>query len=460
VAYQYRSIHTSASSEEAREGKVNVYNENFFIDLSRYMMKWNIQVDGKNVLSGVLQNLDVKPQQTAAVSLGYTVEDIREAAQVEDIDAYDVYLDVSYVLRRPDGLLESGTEVAYDQIALNETMPEKYDASSVTGLPEYSQDGDLHAFSGTFSWDNGRVQSWKAVFDAQKGTLSSYVVGRKEMVAEALMPCFGRAVTENDYGAKFHTRLADWFYPEFRVETFEVKAECNHYLVTTTFAPFKVNTVRTKREMIECVAELSLMFKVYADGTVEGVEDMRDGCNLAQAATLPRFGMEFAMPGEYSVLDFYGMGPFENYADRNSSAKIGRYTQRVEDQYHWGYARPQESGTRTELKWIRLTDDNGTGLMITSDVKFSASALPLSRRQLDMSITGGGRSDGGDQRHSLELRKLAYENVRSLGRTYVNFDLKQMGLGCEDSWGAWPDEKYLVKGGPMTFYFVISPVNN
>jgi beta-galactosidase len=460
VAYQYRSIHTSASSEEAREGKVNVYNENFFIDLSRYMMKWNIQVDGKNVLSGVLQNLDVKPQQTAAVSLGYTVEDIREAAQVEDIDAYDVYLDVSYVLRRPDGLLESGTEVAYDQIALNETMPEKYDASSVTGLPEYSQDGDLHAFSGTFSWDNGRVQSWKAVFDAQKGTLSSYVVGRKEMVAEALMPCFGRAVTENDYGAKFHTRLADWFYPEFRVETFEVKAECNHYLVTTTFAPFKVNTVRTKREMIECVAELSLMFKVYADGTIEGVEDMRDGGNLAQAATLPRFGMEFAMPGEYSVLDFYGMGPFENYADRNSSAKIGRYTQRVEDQYHWGYARPQESGTRTELKWIRLTDDNGTGLMITSDVKFSASALPLSRRQLDMSITGGGRSDGGDQRHSLELRKLAYENVRSLGRTYVNFDLKQMGLGCEDSWGAWPDEKYLVKGGPMTFYFVISPVNN
>lgn len=274
------------------------------------------------------------------------------------------------------------------------------------------------------------------------------------------MPCFGRAITENDYGSKFHTRLGDWLYPDFNVEGFEVKAAENHYVVTTTFAPLKVNTIRSKKEKVECVAELSLTFKVYADGTIEGVEDMKDGGNLTQAATLPRFGMEFAMPGEYSVLDFFGMGPFENYADRNSASLMGHYTQRVEDQYHWGYARPQESGTKTELKWMKMTDENGTGLMITSDVKFSASALPLSRRQLDLSITGGGRGDGGDQRHSLELRKFAYENTRSLGKTYVNFDLKQMGLGCEDSWGAWPEPQYLIKGGPMTFYFVISPVNN
>ena len=460
VAYQYRSIHTSATAEEALAGKVNVYNENFFIDLSRYMMNWNIQVDGTEVLSGVVSKLDVQPQQTTVVSLGYTVEDIKEAAMVEDLASCDVYLNVRYVLRRQDGLLASGSEVAYDQIALNETMPQKYDSSAADGLPEYSQDGGIHTFSGTFAWDDCREQSWKAVFDAQKGTLTSYMVGKKEMIAEALMPCFGRAITENDYGAHFHTRLGDWFYPDFKVEGFDVEAAQNHYVVTTRFAPLKVNTIRSKKEKVECVAELSLTFKVYADGTIEGVEDMKDGGNLTQAATLPRFGMEFAMPGEYSVLDFFGMGPFENYADRNSASLMGHYTQRVEDQYHWGYARPQESGTKTELKWMKMTDENGTGLMITSDVKFSASALPLSRRQLDLSITGGGRGDGGDQRHSLELRKLAYENARSLGKTYVNFDLRQMGLGCEDSWGAWPEPQYLIKGGPMTFYFVVSPVNN
>ena len=460
VAYQYRSILTSASAEEALAGKVNVYNENFFIDLSRYMMKWNVQVNGTEVLTGVVSKLDVQPQQTAVVSLGYTADDIKEAAMVEDLASCDVYLNVSYVLRKQDGLLASGSEVAYDQIALNETMPERYDASAVNGLPAYSQEGNLHTFAGTFSWDNGRVQNWTAVFDAQQGTLTSYQVGKKEMVAEALMPCFGRAITENDCGSNLHKRLADWLYPDFKVEGFDVVAAGNHYLVTTTFAPLKVNTARTRKEMVECVAELTLTFKVYADGTIEGVEDMQDGGNLTQAGTLLRFGMEFAMPGECSVFDFFGMGPFENYADRNSASKMGHYTQRVEDQYHWGYARPQESGTKTQLKWLKVTDDNGTGLMITSDVKFSASALPISRRQIDLSITGAGRGDGGDVRHSLDLRKLACENFRSLGKTYVNFDLKQMGLGCEDSWGAWPEPQYLIKGGPMQFYFVIRPVNN
>ena len=81
-------------------------------------------------------------------------------------------------------------------------------------------------------------------------------------------------------------------------------------------------------------------------------------------------------------------------------------------------------------------------------------------RALGVRLTGKTVVVGGDVRHSLDLRKLACENFRSLGKTYVNFDLKQMGLGCEDSWGAWPDAKYLIKGGPMQFYFVIRPVNN
>jgi beta-galactosidase len=98
--------------------------------------------------------------------------------------------------------------------------------------------------------------------------------------------------------------------------------------------------------------------------------------------------------------------------------------------------------------------------MLTSDVRFSASALPLSRRDLDMSITGGGRGDDGDVRHSLELKKLACENMRSAGKTYVNFDLVQMGLGCVNSWGAWPKEEYLLKGGEYEFIFYIRPVRN
>jgi beta-galactosidase len=233
----------------------------------------------------------------------------------------------------------------------------------------------------------------------------------------------------------------------------------NCCLVTIGYVPFRTTPADMKKND-ECLADVRMSFKVYADGTIEGVETLTDGGNLSKAQVLPRFGMEFAMPGDFSVFEFYGNGPFENYDDRNSSALKGHYVQRVEDQYHWGYARPQESGTKTGLKWMKVLDDNGTGLMITSDERFSASALPLGRRQLDLSLTGGERKENGDVRHSLDLKKLACENVRSIGKTYVNFDLKQMGVACVNSWGAWPREEHLVKGDRFEFIFYISPVNN
>ena len=227
------------------------------------------------------------------------------------------------------------------------------------------------------------------------------------------------------------------------------------------YVPFKVNTADTNDKETECFAAVSMSYKVYADGKIEGEESITDGGNLSKASILPRFGMEFAMPGNCSVFEFYGKGPFENYCDRNSAAVVGHYVQRVEDQYHWGYVRPQESGTKTELRWMKVTDDNGSGILVTSDVRFSASALPLGRRQIDMAIREYGEAeDGLRHRHSLELKKAACEGTRSLGKTYVNFDLIQMGLGCVNSWGQWPRNEYLIHAQPMQFRFILQPVYN
>jgi beta-galactosidase len=128
--------------------------------------------------------------------------------------------------------------------------------------------------------------------------------------------------------------------------------------------------------------------------------------------------------------------------------------QRVEDQYHYGYARPQESGTKTDIKWMKVLDDNGAGFEITSDIRFSASALPFSVKQLDV------RALGNNQAHSLELKAMAQEGKRSLGKTYVNFDLRQMGLGCVNSWGAIPRPEYMIPAAEYDFFFVLRPVNN
>jgi len=443
VAYQYRSILTTASPEAVAEGKVNVYNENFFIDLSRYMAEWEVEVDGVSVLAGCVSLPKIAPQQTEEVSLGYDVADIVEAAGIKDMAGHDVYVTVRYVLKRADSLLPAGSEVAYDQICINEAEMPAY--VNVSGLPSYADAGTLHTFSGAMAFegsDNDRISPWEAVFDASTGSLISYMLGTKELVESPLEPCFGRAAIENDLGAGQDRRLAIWRNADLKVASFNVEKADFCYRVIVEYAP------------IGEAALVKMVYDVYADGVIAAKEEMTDAGKLAETIMLPRFGMQFAMPGEFSTFEFFGLGPHENYIDRASSALMGHYVQRVEDQYHYGYVRPQESGTKTQIKWMRVLDDNGAGFEITSDVKFSASTLPFNWKEMDV------RMLGNNQAHSLELKALAHENNRSAGKTWVNFDLAQMGLACVNSWGAWPREEHRVNAQPYEFNFVLRPVNN
>lgn len=443
VAYQYRSILTSADSKAALDGKVNVYNEYFFIDLSRYMLEWDVEVDGVKVLTGYVPVLNVDPQQTAEVDLGFNEADIMEAGCTDSLAGHDVYLNVRYVLKRADGILPAGSEVSYDQICLNEAALEPFMPSS--GLPSYGVEDGLHVFYGDMTFDGAgskRTAPWKVVFDETAGTLASYELGEKMVIDEPLMPCFARASNENDLGAGQDRRLAVWRNAEFKVSSFDVAKAENYYVVTVAYEP------------IAEAAALKLTYEVYADGSVVLTESMTDAGKLAEMPMLPRFGLCFGMNGAYSTLEFFGLGPHENYIDRASSALMGHYVQRVEDQYHYGFVRPQESGTKTQLKWMRVMDDNGTGLEIRSDVKFSGSALPFHWKEMDVRVLGN------NQAHSLELKKLAHENERSLGKTWVNVDIAQMGLACINSWGAWPLEQHRIKAQPYEFRIVLAPVNN
>jgi beta-galactosidase len=441
VGYQYRSVLTTPV--EGAVGKINVYNEYFFIDLSRYMLEWDVEVDGVRMLAGMVPALAVAPQATEVVDLGFTAEDILSACGYEDLSAHDVYLNVRYLLKKADGILPAGSEVAYDQIAVNEVAMLPFE--NVSGRPSYAEKCGNAVFSGEMTYKgvlSERVSPWKAVFDPAAGALVSYTLGGKELLAEPLMPNFTRAATENDLGAKFDKVQEMWRFPEFKVASFDVAQEVDCHVVIVTFEP------------LAGAALVGVKYYVYADGTIAAVESLKDAGGLDKCAILPRFGMQMAMPGEYSTFEFFGYGPFENYDDRNSAALMGHYVQRVEDQYHYGYARPQESGTKTQLKWMKVLDDNGAGFEITSDVKFSGSALPFSAKQMDV------RANGTNQFHSLELKAAAQENIRSLGKTYVNFDLRQMGLGCVNSWGRWPRQEYLIPAAEYEFFFVLRPVNN
>jgi beta-galactosidase len=227
--------------------------------------------------------------------------------------------------------------------------------------------------------------------------------------------------------------MGAWLYPEFKLVEMSVNLD---------------QEIKTVYDVGEGLAKVEMRYTIAEDGSITVTEQMtevREG-----APELFRFGMEFAMPGAFNTLEFYGEGPFENYIDRQGASQTGIWKQAVADQYHFGYVRPQESGTHVGMRWMRLTDASGCGFEIAAPEKFSASALPFGRRDIDLSVTGGSRAKGGDQRHSLELQED--------GLTHVNVDLVQMGLGCENAWGALPRPEYRLKAGPRIFTFTLKPL--
>ena len=244
-----------------------------------------------------------------------------------------------------------------------------------------------------------------------------------------LRPQFWRAPTENDLGAKLHQRQAVWKNPELRLTKFDAAVEDG------------VAVVEALYELPAVKATLALTYRINGAGEME-VSERMTADKTAEVPNLFRFGMTLTMPARYDRVVYYGRGAHENYADRLSSADLGLYEQRVADQYHDEYVRPQESGTKGGLRWWTVADSAGTGLTILADAPFSASALPYATADLDV-------SNFPPQQHSGTLV--------ARDATFVNFDLLQSGLGCIDSWGALPEKQFRVPYGDYTFRFMLKP---
>ena len=463
VRYQYRNILSALASSpvilseakdlEAKDLKVSVLNENFFKDLSQYRLLWTAVVDGDPAATGVVENLKIGPGQTGTVSV---------SLPAIEAPGKDVFLNLSYVLKEKDGLLPAGQEVAYDQLTLQEGSSSAFEpgSASVAGTKVFrSEVAGNQVFSGVFSFagvGSDRVAEWRAVFDSKTGFLSSYQVNGKEMLSEPLTPEFSRAPVENDMGARMYSDrvMGMWRYLGLSLDRLSVSGSEDCCLVEASYVPVKDTAL------------VRMTYRIRPDGSIEAHEIMEDAGGLGKLPDLFRFGMKMTMPGKYSTVDFYGKGPWENYSDRNSSAITGHYVQSVNDQYHYGYVRSQESGTHTGMKWFRVLDANGDGIEVSASEEFSASALPFPINMLDCMENGTperenkSNTQAGEPRHSLDLKGFAHENDRENGKTYVNFDMVQMGVGGINSWGTWPLERYRVHAAPRDWRFILRPVMN
>ena len=415
VRYQHRSILAWASPEEAAKGRVHIFNEYFFIPLDRFSLDWELVRNGVAFRRGSVASLGVQPQDSAAIDLGYKVNP-------ELLKDSDVYLNISFRLNRQDGILPAGTELSYEQIALSESwVPDAYKSLTLSKRPVEIE------------------------FDKETGSLTKYSYFGKSLISAPILPCFGRAVTDNDEGMlvdlsfdkEAKRMFATWRNPEIKATSFEDRQDGDTRIVTVKYKPIE-----------DAIPVLT--YRIAPNGVINVTLSIEDAGNLKAAPHFFRVGVEFAMPGEYSQIDFYGEGPFDSYCDRRSSTMIGHYTQSVIDQYDYTVVRPQESGTHCGLKWFCVLNPDGNGIRITSSAKeFSASALPVSRQMLDRHPDFG---------HSLELKKSAHESDRTNGQTYVNLDLRQMGLGCVSSFGDHPLPAYLIPAAPYTFEFTMTPL--
>ena len=422
VKYWHQDIWT----ELVKDG-LKIYNENFFRDLSAYALEWKVLCDGRVVNSGVISQLDVKPQSDVRLALPFDMDSLPAEGEL--------ILNVAYRLKNAESLLESGHQVACAELPLRE-----YKFAEPVVKPAMA-DRYTPAYSLTVCDDNEdhilvRGDKVCVDFSRKSGFITRYDVCGRKVLAEGsfIRPSFWRAQTDNDFGAlsyrksKLYNQMKIWKNPQFRLK--EISFEQGEGLVT----------VHTVIQMPQAQAVLALDYVINNAGEIS-VTYSFDASEGVDMPMMMRFGMRFSAPSDFDRLKFYGRGPGENYCDRKASTFVGLYDQMVSDQYY-PYIRPQESGTHSDLRWWHLSQISGWGVTVSSDSVFSASALPYTVEALDEGYAK-------HQTHSPEVEQSEY--------TEVCIDKLQMGLGCIDSWKTLPHKDYLIPYADYTFRFRLSP---
>ncbi len=421
VGYFYQSIWTTPG--DLSKGEIKVYNENFFRDLSAYYMEWQLLANGEVMQTGVVQDLNVAPQQTATLKLNLNTEKI--------CPCKELLLNVTYKLKAAETLMPAGSTVAYDQLTIRPYTAKALElknqkASNLDIVVPVIKDNDHNYL--IVEGENFIIE-----FNKHNGYLSRYEADGIQLLnpGAQLTPNFWRAPTDNDYGAGLQHRYAVWKNPGLKLTSLKQSIENEQAIVQ---AEYEMKAVKGK---------LFLTYVINNEGAVKVTQKMEAG-KEEKVSDMFRFGMQMQMPENFNEVEYYGRGPVENYSDRNHSTLIGKYRQTVAEQFY-PYIRPQETGTKTDLRWWRVLNISGNGLQFVGDAPFSASALNYSIESLDDGVQK-------DQRHSPEVAKAPFTNLC--------IDKVQMGLGCVNSWGTLPLEKYRVPYQDYEFSFILTPVRH
>ena len=412
VGYYYQNVWIT--EKNLKEGQFEVYNENFFKSLDDLELVWTIRRH-----SGTIDVSGIAPQQRKLITdaeLKATV-----ARVLEHHPDAEILVNFEFRSREAQPLIDKGQVLARQQFCI---QPYQFPVlSDDVKTPGIAKEETISYLKLTAAGTTLTIGKWSGLIDYLD-------VDGKPMLLDrhSILPEFWRAPTDNDYGARFQERFAVWKSPEMKLKELDVED----------------NGAEATFELPAVKATLKLTYTLTAEGEVI-IRQQLDADDEAKVAPMFRYGMQLQMPQAYNSVKYYGRGPVENYCDRHDSEFLGVYEAKVADEY-FPYVRPQESGNHTDVRWFRVLNADGQGLEFYAGAPIEVSALNYLTEDLD----DGPVKDKVIGRHSGDLME------RPL--TQVHIQQRQMGLGCVNSWGAWPREEYMLPYRDYDFTYVIKPV--
>ena len=446
MGYYYQNVWVK--DVDLKAGKFEIYNENFFKTLDDLQLEWFVggagghhhETEGRPAgmtfgHGGTIDINGIQPQQRKVI----TSDEMKQVIERVLGHHGDNEIFVSFYFKSKNGapLIDKGQVLAKQQFCINEY---KYPslATSASEAPSISKEE-------TNTYVKLSAAGTDLFVGKRNGMIDYITVDGKDMLQfrESIVPEFWRAPTDNDYGAGLQNRFSAWKNPDMRVRNLTVNG--NSIVATIALTePGMRGGQRNGGERRQPFAILTMTYTLTSDGAVIVREQMKPE-GEAQMSEMFRFGMGIQMPKQYNQVEYYGRGPIETYSDRKDSEFLGIYKNKVQDEYY-EYVRPQESGNHVDVRWFSVIDNSGKGLQFYSNAPMEASALPYTTAQLD----DGPSKDKAWGHHSGDL-------IPS-GHTSVHIQKRQLGLGCVNSWGAWPRDEYRVKFQEYDFTFAIKPL--
>ena len=410
-AFEVKKIYQPVRAPAAESGRITVENRRAFTDLSDLAGSWEITADGSPLAEGPLPRLSTPPGASETVAL--------DLPGIEAPGA-EVLLTVRFRTREDAPLIPAGHEVAWDQFLLR---PADAPAHQPGGPLSVRETPEAIEVAG---------EDFVLRFDRELGTMRSFEAGGRELITSGPAPNFWRAPTDNDYGNGFPVRSGVWRLagrpPARALDSMTVARSPDRVRIESRFS------IRSPG------AGYTLLHEVFPDGAVavrarltEVDEDLPE---------IPRFGTVLTLPGSLTHAAWYGRGPYENYWDRRSGAAVGRYREVVGAMAH-PYVRPQETGTRSDVRWAAITDEDGEGLLVVGMPTVAFSALPYRISDLD----------GGETKTRTHWADLVPRDEVTL-----TVDYRQQGVGGDDSWGAVPHRGYTLWPQDLEYRFLLRPL--